>query len=70
MSSEVKDSEISKIAKLNGDFQRNYGVLLGAFLYLCSISAVRRRSWFWAAMVSLLGSIAVGWLNRRGLPFF
>ncbi|MDI2077387.1 MULTISPECIES: hypothetical protein [Bradyrhizobium] len=26
-------SELSKIAKLNGDFRRNYGKLLGAFLY-------------------------------------
>ena len=27
-------SELSKIAKLNGDFRKNYGTLLGAFLYL------------------------------------
>lgn len=26
----------SKIAKLNGDFRRNYGTLLGAFLYMRS----------------------------------
>ena len=36
-------SELSKIAKLNGDFRTNYGTLLGAFLYLRSISAARGR---------------------------
>lgn len=61
-------SDLSKIAKLNGDFRRNYGTLLGAFLYLRSISATRGRSWFWAGMASLLSSVAVGWLNMRGLP--
>jgi hypothetical protein len=42
-------SELSKIAKFNGDFRRNYGTLLGALLYLRSISAARGRSWLWAA---------------------
>ncbi|KJC43936.1 hypothetical protein UB31_22325 [Bradyrhizobium sp. LTSP849] len=60
-------SELSKIAKLNGDFRRNYGALLGAFLYLRSISAARGRSWFWAGLVSLLGSAALGWLSKQGL---
>ena len=40
-------SEVSKIAKLNGDFRRNYGTVLGAFLYLRSISAAHGRSFFW-----------------------
>lgn len=34
MADELKaSSDLSKIAKLNGDFRRNYGKLLGAFLY-------------------------------------
>jgi hypothetical protein len=50
MADEVEvSSELSKIAKLNGDFRKNYGTLLGAFLYLRSVSAARGRSWFWAA---------------------
>lgn len=61
-------SELSKIAKLNGDFRRNYGTLLGAFLYLRSISAARGRSWFWAGMASLLGSAALGWLAKHDIP--
>ncbi len=63
-------SELSKIAKLNGDFRRNYGALLGAFLYLRSISAARGGSWFWAGLAPLLCSAALGWLERHGFPVF
>ncbi|MET4274280.1 hypothetical protein ABIB68_002803 [Bradyrhizobium sp. F1.2.2] len=59
-------SELSKIAKLNGDFRRNYGTLLGAFLYLRSINAARGRSWFWAGLISLVCSAGLSWLTRRG----
>ena len=64
MADEVENSDLSKIAKLNGDFRRNYGTLLGAFLYLRSISAARGRSWVWARLASLLGSAALGWLSK------
>lgn len=59
-------SELSKIAKLNGDFRRNYGTLLGAFLYMRSISAARGRSWFWGGLFSLACSAALAWLSRHG----
>lgn len=59
-------SELSKIAKLNGDFKKNYGTLLGALLYLRSISAARGRSWFWAGLVSIVCSSGLSWLLRRG----
>lgn len=58
-------SELFRIAKLNGDFRRNYGPLLGAFLYLRSISAARGRSWLWAGLASLLGSAALGWVSQH-----
>jgi len=58
-------SELSKIAKLNGDFRRNYGTLLGAFLYLRSISAARGRSWFWSGVISFVCSGALAWLSRH-----
>lgn len=61
-------SELSKIAKLNGDFRRNYGTLLGAFLYLRSISAARRRSWFWASLISLIFSAAMAFLGKHSFP--
>lgn len=60
-------SELSTIAKLNGDFRKNYGTLLGAFLYLLSISATRGRSTFWAALVSMAGSTLGAWLLKRWL---
>lgn len=60
-------SELSKIAKLNGDFRRNYGTLLGAFLYLRSISAARGRSLFWPALISMLCSGAIAWLGKAAL---
>jgi hypothetical protein len=42
-----------EIAKRNGDFRKNYGVLVGAILYLRSISAARPRL-FWSQ--ALFGS--------------
>jgi hypothetical protein len=35
-------SELVEISKLNGDLKRNYGRLIGAYLYLRSVSAARR----------------------------
>ncbi|MGY3036171.1 hypothetical protein ACVIIV_005341 [Bradyrhizobium sp. USDA 4354] len=65
MADEIEaSSELSKIARLNGDFRRNYGKLLGAFLYLRSISAARGRSWILAAVFSLLCSSALAWLGK------
>lgn len=60
-------SELSKIAKLNGDFRRNYRTLLGALLYLRSISAARGRSWVWVGLVSLVCSAGLAWLTKNGL---
>ena len=60
------DAEVSRIAKLNGEFRRNYGVLLGAFLYLRSISAARGRSFFWTSLFSVVSSAGLAWLLKRG----
>lgn len=59
--------ELSKIAKLNGEFRRNYGTLLGAFLYLRSIAAARGRSWLWGGLFSLACSAVLGWLSKHDL---
>lgn len=70
MADEVEaSSELSKIAKLNGDFRRNYGTLLGAFLYLRSISAARGVSWFWAGLLSAACSAVLAWLGKHGLSW-
>ena len=59
-----QSSELVEISKLNGDFRKNYGKLIGAFLYLRSVSAARGRSWFWAGLVSFACSAALAWLAR------
>lgn len=70
MANQIEDaSELSKIAKLNGDFRRNYGKLLGAFLYLRSISAVRGRSLFWVGLLSIAYSALMAWLGKHGFAW-
>jgi hypothetical protein len=61
MSTEL--SELVEISKLNGDFNKNYGILIGAYLYLRSISAARRRSFLWL-LPTLCAALA--WLERHG----
>jgi hypothetical protein len=56
-------SELVEISKLNGDFKRNYGRLLGAYLYLRSVSAARGRSIIWT---SVLIAIVADWLKQHG----
>jgi hypothetical protein len=62
-------SEVVKISKLNGDFRKNYGRLLGAYLYLRTISAARGRSYFWSRLFLAAFSSAVVWLARHGLTW-
>jgi hypothetical protein len=56
-------SELVEISKLNGDFKRNYGKLIGAFLYLRSVSAARERPFFWGALFAL-ASAGLDWLRH------
>jgi hypothetical protein len=60
-------SELVEISKLNGDFKKNYGKLIGAYLYLRSISAARGRSLFWTGVIWTACSAALAWLSRQGL---
>jgi len=64
-----RSSELVEISKLNGDFRKNYGKLLGAYLYLRSVSAARGRPWFWAAFVCAIVSVVVAWMKQHGLPW-
>lgn len=64
-----QSSELVEISKLNGDFRKNYGKLIGAYLYLRSISAVRGRSFLWAGLLLAMCSAGVAWLRRHGLPW-
>jgi hypothetical protein len=62
-------SELVEISKLNGDFKKNYGTLVGAYLYLRSISALRGRSFFWAGLVSMVWSVALAWSAKHALAW-
>jgi len=61
-------SDLVEIAKRNGDFRKNYGVIVGAILYLRSVSAARPRLFWWQALITST-AVALGfwwrWANRR-----
>jgi len=59
-------SDFVEIAKRNGDFKRNYGTWIGAFLYLRSLSAARGRSFYWLGLFCALLSAALPWLAKLG----
>jgi hypothetical protein len=68
MSKQIEpSSELAKIAKLNGDFRKNYGMVIGAYLYLRSINASRPRPLFWACVIGIILSAASTWLRRHGI---
>jgi hypothetical protein len=59
-------SELIELSKLNGEFRKNYGLFLGAYLYLRSISAARAKSFSWLGLVWFTCSAAIGWLAKYG----
>jgi hypothetical protein len=64
--SDQQHSDLVEIARRNGDFRRNYGTLLGAFLYLRSLSAARGRSLYRLGLICALLSAALPWLAKSG----
>jgi hypothetical protein len=60
-------SELVALARLNGDFRKNYGRLIGAFLYLRSISVAHGRPFFWSAVWAGLASAGLTWLEKHSL---
>jgi hypothetical protein len=61
-----QSSELIEVSKLNGDFKRNYGKLIGAYLFLRTVSAARGRPYFWSGVLFVVFATALNWL-RRGL---
>ena len=57
-------SDLVEIARRNGDFKRNYGTLIGAFLYLRSLHAARGRPFYWLGLICALLSAALPWLAK------
>jgi hypothetical protein len=64
-------SELVAIAKLNGDFQKSYGRVIGAVLYLRSIAATGGRRVIWpglsfavlSAMADRVARYALRWMG-------
>jgi hypothetical protein len=63
-----KVSDLVLITRQNGEFRRNYGPWLGAFLYLRSMNAARPRSVLWSGLFAL-GTALVGLWLKYGWPF-
>ncbi len=61
-------SDLVEIVKRNGDFQKNYGTIVGAYLYLRSLSAARRRSLFRSGLL-LIAAAGLAWLQKQGWLF-
>jgi hypothetical protein len=59
-------SDLVEIARRNGDFRRNYGKFLGAFLYLRSLNAARGRPFTWAGFALGLLAVALPWITKPG----
>ena len=62
-------SELIALAKLNGDFRKNYGPIIGALIYLRSISAARGRSLLWSGVLGVIFSVAATWLEQHGFAW-
>jgi hypothetical protein len=60
-------SELVEISKLNGSFKKNYGRLLGAYLYQCSIRAARGGSLMRTGVISIACSTALALMMKYGL---
>jgi hypothetical protein len=63
---QARSSDLVEIARRSGEFRKHYGVMLGAFLYLSSISAARPRSIWWSGVLTAAIGAAVVWLKNRG----
>jgi hypothetical protein len=63
---QVSDSDLVEIAKRNGEFRKNYGPWLGAFLYLRSMSAARPRSFWWSGLLVTVVTGALALLQKYG----
>ncbi len=60
---DVKYSDLVEIAKRNGDFRKNWGLILGSLLYWLSIRSTRPRSIWWTGLIAVAATL-VGWLVK------
>jgi hypothetical protein len=62
---DAKYSDLVEIAKRNGDFRKNWGLIVGAFLYLRSISAARQKFLWWKGWIVFATGV-VALMQRYG----
>ena len=67
MSDELKFT-VQRPPAYGGDFKKNYGKLIGAYLYLRSISAARGRSPVWTGLIwtAIVRDLHRTWLRMQG----
>lgn len=56
---------IGRDIKTQGSFRRNYGKLIGAYLYLRSIGAARGRFSLWSSLWFAIVSVGAAWLEKH-----
>jgi hypothetical protein len=61
---EQRYSNLVEIAKRNGEFRRNYGLLVGALLYLRSLSAACGRPVGWTGLILGLMAAALSLASK------
>jgi hypothetical protein len=66
VSNQNAGSDLLEIVKRNGDFRKNYGMVIGGYLYLRSVSAACGRSVFWSGTIFAAVTAGLGWLHRHG----
>lgn len=59
-----QNSDLIEIARRNGDFKRNYGTVIGAFLYLRSLHAARGHSFTWTSLILGFLAAALPWVSK------
>jgi hypothetical protein len=59
----VSDSDLVEIAKRNGDFRKNWGLIVGSVLYWLSIKATHPTSFWWKGLVAIAVTVAGWWVK-------
>ncbi|UFW83003.1 hypothetical protein BjapCC829_23750 [Bradyrhizobium barranii] len=66
---EVRNENLIEVLKRNGDFSKNYGPWLGAFLLWLAMKAAKPKSVWWTGLIGL-GTVAGGLVLKYGAPAF
>lgn len=62
---EARVSDLVAIAKRNGEFRKNWGLWMAAFLYMRSLSAARPRSFLWSGFAAVVTAMSGIWIKLR-----